>query len=369
MKVFWLFNHPAPYKVDFFNELGKEVELDVYFERASEKSRNRTFYSESPLSFSCHICSSFCWGEGNNYTREPIKALKKNHYDIIVLNGWRTLTEQRAIAFCKRHHLDYVFWINGGIIKSNESSLVRKIKKHYIKGASSYFSPDSNSSAYLVHYGADKDKIIIYPYSSIYEKDLVTAPLSKESKLALRKKLGLKGERIFISVGQFIERKNYKELISLFAKMDKEDVLYIMGEGSQKEEYEKLIDSLGLVNVHLLPYKPHNEVLEYFRAADCFVFFSKEDIYGHVVNEALSQALPVVSSKSVNAATHLLNNGENGFLIDLGNEEQIIGFLRLFPNKDMENGALKKATENTMEESSRFVSNAFKAMMEGKANK
>ncbi|MBO6285234.1 MAG: hypothetical protein J6O18_02835 [Bacilli bacterium] len=39
MRIFWLFNHPAPYKVEFFNRLGKNNELTVYFERASEAGR------------------------------------------------------------------------------------------------------------------------------------------------------------------------------------------------------------------------------------------------------------------------------------------------------------------------------------------
>ena len=359
MKVFWLFNHPAPYKVNYFNELGKQIDLDVYFERASEKSRNSIFYSEKPLSFSCHICNSKTWGEGNNYTREPIKALKKNKYDIIVINGWRTLTEQKTIAYCRRHKIPYVFWINGGIANPKEGAFKRHIKTHYIKGADLYFSPDENSASYLAYYGADKNKIVCYPYSTVFEKELSNEPISLEKKKQLREKLGLKGEGIYFSVGQFIERKNYKTLIRLWKLMDPSDSLYILGEGEQKGEYEALIQSLDLHNVFLLPFKPHEEILEYFKAGDCFVFLSKEDIYGHVINEALSQALPVVSSKYVNAALHLIESGQNGYLVDLDNEEEIIRLLRSFPNKTMEENALKVARNNTMEKSAQFFVDYF----------
>ncbi len=359
MKVFWLFNHPAPYKINYFNELGKQVDLDVYFERASEKSRNSIFYSEKPLSFSCHICASKAWGEGDNYTRDPVKALKKNRYDIIVINGWRTLTEQRTIAYCKRHKIPYVFWINGGIVKPNEGIFKRLIKTHFIKGAKLYFSPDENSASYLTYYGADKDKIAYYPYSTVFEKELPNGPIDLKEKKTLRETLGLKGERIYFSVGQFIERKNYKTLIRLWRLMNPSDSLYILGEGEQKEEYESLIRSLDLHNVFLLPFKPHEEILKYFKAGDCFVFLSKEDIYGHVINEALSQALPVVSSKNVNAALHLIKNGENGYLINLDNENENASLLRGFPNKTMEENALKVARDNTMEKSAQFFVDYF----------
>ena len=366
MKVFWLFNHPAPYKVDFFNELGKHVELDVYFERGSEKSRNKDFYSEQASSFSCHICSSIAWGEGNNYAPEALKALKKNHYDVIVINGWRNYTEQRAIAYCKRHKLPYVFWINGGIIKPNESKLSRRTKTHFIKGADLYFCPDANSASYLTHYGANPKSVVLYPYSTIFEREVLQAPLSQEDKQKLRKELRLKGKRIYLSAGQFIERKNYKQLIHLWAKMEPSDSLYILGEGPQQEEYEKLIGELGLKNVFLLPFKKHGETLRYMQAADCFVFLSKEDIYGHVINEALSQGLPVVSSKGVNAACHLIKNGENGYLIDLDKEDEIVAFLRGFPKKDMEFAALSTSRDNTIEKSAGFFLDYFSSKENGK---
>ncbi len=359
MKVFWLFNHPAPYKVNYFNELGKQVELDVYFERASEKSRNNLFYSEKPLSFSCHICDSKAWGEGNNLTNEPIKALRKNQYDIIVINGWRTLTEQKTIAYCKRHKFPYIFWINGGAINHHEGALKRCIKTHFIKGANLYFCPDENSSHYLTYYGAEESKIVRYPYSTIFERELNNAPLNAEAKKQLREKLGLVGKRVYLSAGQFIERKNYKALIRLWKSMDSSDSLYVFGEGEQKQEYEALIDTLGLKNVFLLPFKPHEEILEYFKAGDCFVFLSKEDIYGHVINEALSQALPVVSSKKVNAALHLIKNKENGYLVDLDDEAEIIGVLRSFPNKTMEEKALEVAKNNTIEKSAKAFVDYF----------
>ncbi len=351
MKVFWLFNHPAPYKVDFFNELGKYVDLDVYFERPSERSRSKDFYSEEALSFSCHICSSLSWGEGNNYTREPIKALKTNHYDVIVINGWRNYTEQRAIAYCRRHKLPYVFWINGGIAKPKENPIARLIKTHYIQGAESYFAPDEKSAAYLTHYKAPEERISLYPYSTIFEKDIADKPLSKEEKQKLRNGIGLKGKRVFVSAGQFVERKNYKRLIQIWAKMDPSDSLYLLGEGAQKREYEALINSLKLNNVFLLPFKKHAKLFDYFRAADCFVFPSKEDIYGHVINEAMSQALPVVSSRAVNASSHLIKDGINGCLADFNNDDEIIRVLRAFPNESMGIAAVLTARENTIEKS------------------
>ena len=51
MKVLIVFNHPAPYKINFFNELSKHIDLDVIFERVKERDRSKLFYSEKKCDF------------------------------------------------------------------------------------------------------------------------------------------------------------------------------------------------------------------------------------------------------------------------------------------------------------------------------
>lgn len=359
MKIFWLFNHPAPYKVNLFNFLGQKADLEVYFERGGEKGRNAVFYSQKAINFKARMCKSISFGKMDNISSDPIAALKSSKYDVIILNGWRTLTEQKTIAFCKKRKIPYIFMINGGIIRSHELVSFRRYKRHFIKGAKAYLAPDENSAHYLTYYGADADKITLYPYSSIFKDELVDAPLSADQKQALREKLGLEGKKIYISAGQFIPRKNFVELIKIWANRPKEDSLYILGEGKDKKKLEALIAKLRLENVHLLPYKKHDEILSYFAASDCFVFLSKEDIYGHVINEALSQALPVVSSSCVNAAKRLIIDGENGYLIPLNDEKAINEKLSLFPNEEFSKKALAKSKENTLEESAEFLYSYF----------
>lgn len=365
MRIFWLFNHPAPYKVDLFNVLGRTSDLEVYFERASEGGRNSTFYAEKAKNFSAHLCHSLSWGPFNNYTHDPIKALKKNHYDVIVLNGWRTVTEQRTIAYCKRHHVPYVFAINGGLIPEKENHLYRKIKTHFISGAEAYLSPNKRSGQYLTHYGAEESRISYFPYSSVFESELLTRPLSFEEKEAKRRELGIVGKRVYCSAGQFIPRKNFPFLIQIWTKMPSDATLYLLGEGPLKEECQRQIDSLGLKNVFLLPYHPHKELFEFFKACDAFVFLSKEDIYGHVVNEALSQGLPVVSSPCASAAGNLLENGKDGFIVPLDDEEKIIEALLRFPDEAMSKGAIETARKNTIEISASFHQKFFEEYARG----
>ena len=351
VKAFWLFNHPAPYKVDFFNLLGKEIDLDVIFERAYEKGRNDEFYSRKPINFACEIAKSIYLGGIDNYTGLPVKRLKNNAYDVIVINGWRTLTEQKTLRYLKKKKIPYVFHINGGIINATEAKWKTSYKRKYISGASLYLAPDEESANYLIHYGADPEKIKLYPYSTIFENETADHVASPEEKEKARKEFGLEGKRLYVSVGQYIDRKNYLFLIRLWKKMEKEDHLYIVGEGPLKETYEKTIAGEGLTNVHLVPYMPHEQLFPYIRAFDAFVLLSKEDIYGHVVNEAMAQGLPVIATTGVNAAKNLIQNEINGFVVPLDDEEKTFHALNGIHNPNMAEKSLNVAKENTMEKS------------------
>ena len=364
MKIFWLFNHPAPYKVDLFNELGKQTDFFAVFERSSEGDRNPIFYDREAVNFKTHFCKGIKLGVLNSYTSEPVKLLKQDNYDIVVLNGWRMIGERKAIRYCKKHHVPYVFAINGGIVPKKENPLIAKIKTKYISGASSYLCPDEKSKEYLIHYGADESKIHLFPYSTVHQDEMLLCPYSEKQRRTLQDHYRILANRLFVSVGQLIERKNYGQLIDIWKNMPKDDVLVILGDGPLAEELRGLVKKLGLYNVYLLGHVDHQTSLEMMRMADAFILLSKEDIYGHVINEAMSQGTPVIAPTTMNAACHLIQNGQNGFLVDLENEEGILEALRSEFTEAMGQAAIEVAKQNTIEESAKWHMEFFRHYLE-----
>lgn len=367
MRVFWLFNHPAPYKVEFFNRLGRLCELTVYFERATEKGRNAIFYSNKALSFNAKIGNPLPLGGYNSWSREPARFLAKHHqeFDVIVINGWRTFTEMNVISLCKKKGIPYVFYINGGIYKEKENPVFRYFKRRYLQGADHYLAPDNNSANYLTFYGVEESRITIYPYGSVSNDEVLRHPVSKGQKQKLRKELGLDGEKVFVSSGQFIDRKNFEQLIALWSKLPKSYSLYITGEGPKKKKYLSLIKELGLENIHLVPYLDRKGLFSYFQAADAFILLSKEDIFGHVVNESMSQGLPAIISDKVNAGKAFIQEGVNGHLVDLENEEGIINAILDIDSLSPE-ACLEVARKNTYDESASFHIGYFKSLLKEK---
>ena len=347
MKVLIVFNHPAPYKVRLFNELANYFDLEVIFERTKASDRPDAFYNAKDFNFKYTILKRGAFAKENSNTGELIKIIKARHqeFDVIIMNGYKQITEMRAIRYMRKHHIPFVQHINGGVVK-NDSWLKKKIKTYFISSACHYFSPCEQADEYLIHYGANPNAISHYIYSTIYEKEILPKPLTTKEKEELREKFNLPKGDLYISASQFIKRKNNVQLIECFKDLNA--TLLLVGEGEEKKEYEKLIKNNNQNNVIIRPFMKRNDLLEVMKCCDGFITLSNQDIYGHTTNEAFSMGLPVLSSNKVIGSLHLIKDGKNGFLVDLSQNNEIIEKIKKLKTISSEE-ALKTARENTIE--------------------
>ena len=349
MKVLIVFNHPAPYKINFFNELSKSLDLTVIFERVKERDRSKLFYSEKKCDFNVEKVNGISFGNENYFSNDIVKHIKKNKYDLIIMNGYSTIAEMKAIKYLKKHNIKYVMYINGGIIKQDEPKWKKHLKTKYLSGASYYFSPDNRSNRYLEYYGADPKKILNYPYSTIHESEIVNTKLSKEEIQKRRQEHSFECKNLYVSCGQLIKRKNYFELIKVWKEQPKDNLLVIIGDGKEETKYEEYIKENNITNVKIMGFLPRKSLFEIYQIADAFVFSSHEDIYGHVINEALSQGIPVVSTPNVNASQHLIKNGKNGYIIDSIDSEEFKTSIKDVLSLNAFDACVETAKENTYE--------------------
>lgn len=348
-KVLIVFNHPAPYKVRLFNELTKEVDLTVIFERDNASDRNKCFYEEKEYRFKSIKIKGLKIGKENFISSGIVKHLKNNKYDLIIMNGYSQFAEMKAINYLIRHKIPYVLYINGGIIKRKERKIRRNLKTKFISNASYFMSPDKNSNEFLKYYGADENVIFNYPYSTLYKKEILPTPLSKDEKLLLRKQHTINEEKVFVSCGQLIKRKNYLELVKCWKDFDQKYGLYIAGEGPQRKIIQKYIDDNKMHNVHLVGYMKHFDLFNFYHMCDGFVFPSSEDIYGHVINEAMSQGLPVISTPNVNASKNLIKDGYNGYIVNSILSDDFKNAVASIAGSNLGQNAINTAYENTIE--------------------
>jgi glycosyltransferase involved in cell wall biosynthesis len=131
---------------------------------------------------------------------------------------------------------------------------------------------------------------------------------------------------VFLFSGQMIERKGVDVVLAAFeriAQRNEKVALLLLGDGPRKTEYENGIPEHLRPRVHFTGRLSQNELPAHFAAADVFVFPSRHDGWGVVVNEACGAGLPVIASRQTGAALDLVGEGGNGFLLDC---EDIEGF-------------------------------------------
>ena len=127
-------------------------------------------------------------------------------------------------------------------------------------------------------------------------------------------------ERIkFLTVGRLTRLKGIDVVLKALSGLkDYEWTLDILGEGSQREELERLSNELGLNDRVKFHGDTNKEKVELFMAeASCLLFPSYQEGMGLVVLEALALGLPVIASDL--EALQELSSGE---LIPAGNVEK-----------------------------------------------
>ena len=150
---------------------------------------------------------------------------------------------------------------------------------------------------------------------------------------------------MIIAIGSFIKRKGMDILIKASKELDNNIKVYIIG-GEITAEYENMLNNLHIDNVTFVNFMEKEKLLNYYRAADLFVLPTREDIWGLVINEALANGLPVITSKYCGAGLELIKNDYNGYIID--NNESPIEYANRINEYCSNDELLKSMSKNSL---------------------
>ncbi|WP_027218057.1 glycosyltransferase family 4 protein [Butyrivibrio fibrisolvens] len=322
MKVLFLANIPSPYRVEFFNLLSQQCDLTVVYERRIASDREDDWYIDTETKYKVHFLKGIDYSNDASIAPGVVNFLCKGKYDIIVVSGYSSVTQMLTIMTLKMRHIPYILNVDGGMIKK-ESKFKYWYKKKLVSGASAYLSTGRECDKFLVHYGAEEDKLRRYPFTSIRKSDIIPKVLSAEEKRAYKEKINCNYKKMILSVGQPIHRKGFDILIKAVAKLNISDLgVYIVG-GEPNDECAELVKELKTSNIHFVPFMKKAVLADYYKAADLFVFPTREDIWGLVINEAMSYGLPIVTTDKCNAGLELVKSGNNGYIIQSEDVEKL----------------------------------------------
>lgn len=335
---------PAPYRVAVFEAMAKYYELDVFYEYANTEERSKDYVIKG-ASFSFYFLPIM---NNKNIFASKCKNLRK--YDF-VLDYNAGLKNGAILALAaKIQRIPYFINNDGGFVR--HSFFKDILKRTLFSGASLCLAGGEVSREYFKAYGVKDEKIRIHNFTSLTEGDVLDHLPDQVEKNLIRRKFNIPLEKVIvIAVGQFIPRKGFDLLLRSWKDIITKGHthLLLIGGGSNRAEYEAYIQENGIQDITIIDFLPKDTLIQYYQASDIFVLPTREDIWGLVINEAMSQGLPVISTQMCLAAKELVVPEVNGFLYEVKDTEKLTEYLNMLVSDETLRKAMGRRNIEKME--------------------
>lgn len=354
-RVWLLTNAPSPYQVELLTETARqrEVDLQVRFMRVPEDSiLNSRRDASLPYRELAGLAPRQWRDEFRLHPRAVWEALRGD-FDVYILSGlYTSVTFLTCAAALSLRGKPWAVWLEqphpltpasrgvqppgsqgrgwrrmGSRFAQNIRGFVlRRLlrRSHRVIGIGS-----AAVEAYR-ELGTDPDKLLMLPYCCDIQR---FAHVSQCDVDRIRDRYSLAEKTVFLFSGQMIERKGIDVLLRAFERLAEQNgrvALLLLGDGPLKQHYQHSVPARLRDRVHFAGFLQQEELPAHFAAADVFVFPSRRDGWGVVINEACAAGLPIIASRQTGAARDLVENGESGFVLDCEDVDGFAETMRFF---------------------------------------
>lgn len=132
-----------------------------------------------------------------------------------------------------------------------------------------------------------------------------------------------------ICVGRIETQKNHKYLIDIFSQINNDGwILQFVGDGSCRPELEEYVNALHMKKyVQFLGIR--NDVQSLLSESTIFAFPSLWEGFPNALLEAMAVGVPCISNNCQTGPSEIIQDGVNGFLINVGDMEEFKRKLRI----------------------------------------
>ncbi|MBI2167969.1 MAG: glycosyltransferase [Actinobacteria bacterium] len=142
-------------------------------------------------------------------------------------------------------------------------------------------------------------------------------------RAAARAALGLANRQVLLFAGRIQPLKGLELAVSVLARLENERAMLVVVGGpsgsdgpAELDRIRELVEDLAVgPQVRFVRPRPHDELADWYRAADVCLVPSRSESFGLVALEAAACGTPVVAS-AVGGLCSLVVDGETGFLVE-----------------------------------------------------
>ncbi len=347
-------------------ELSKIMDVSLILPFSDYQNIQKVKFKIAPLNEMTSIYKNFKAGgfselyediqhEIESYTKNVLRIVKTEKFDIIQANDW--ITARAGIAVKKMTGKPLVITMH-----STESDrtighpwpAIERQEKSAVQSADAIVAVSERLKGELIkNYGVKPEKISVI-YNAIDRAEFNLPRTNERSKIVLY-------------TGRLSPQKGIDHLIRAFktvTKNDKDALLYIVGEGPELKNLIELSIDLGLSDKVIFLGRVSDEDIDYFYSiARVFVMPSVSEPFGITALEAIASGTPAIVSIQSGVAELL----KNVFKVDFWDSDQmadmILGLLTYKGiNETMSAEAYKELTNLTWKDTANKFFNLYKKL-------
>ncbi|NOT36008.1 MAG: glycosyltransferase family 4 protein [Saprospiraceae bacterium] len=341
IKLAFYSNIPTPYQDDFFSALSNVSDFHAVFYDKSENDRNWILNS---VSYSRQILSNSLFArwiqkifKDFHYSHEIFSIAKNESAEWVILGGnYFALNNLIASIILKKRKKKIAFYSEpirqGNAIKNFLKIFYLRI---FLSRIDLIIGVGERAEQSYKSLGFANWKFVNIPYN-INNDSFERSGLSQQKLSELKDSLKLHDKIVILSSGSLIHRKGMDILLDVINDLPEylrnKLRCMILGSGPLMSEL-KAKDIHGIVN--FCGFQQKHDIPYFFALADIFLFCTRYDGWGLVVNEAIASGLAIITSEAA-GASEWIKNDVNGYKVNINDKDSVRNKLEyLLSNEDV----------------------------------
>jgi len=301
LKVAWVTNYAAPYRLPVWEALGESVELTIYTlateAQFAKGGHNRAseWMNVTARGFAIQPVRTRSWrrGEATHYRASRSDIAQWIDADAVVIGGWDSPAYLAAARRARRKGVPVIaFYESVRASHRFTAGPIARVRRRFFERADAIVTPGAGAT--------DAIRAMTPNAARIFEGfNAVDVEWIQRSTAAARAGRTARVGHHFLYLGQFVERKNLLAAVGAFlAIASPDDTFTLVGSGELADTLRAVGDPRVLVRTPVA-YAHLPELLAQFGT---LVLPSTDEVWGLVVNEALAAGLHAVVSSTAGVA-------------------------------------------------------------------
>ena len=315
----------APYRIDFYNALNANLNVEFFFYRRKSLAQNFNMdMLEEQCNFNPYYLDGYELGKSSRKICKGIYGiLKSNKPAIVIVPEFQILTIQILFyRFFFKKKFKIVSMCDDSydmIVNNNNFSIIHKYARKIITPFldNLIVVEPKVKDWYQQHYKKGIWFPIIRDENIEITNYKLVIPLSNE----LNEKYSLKNKKVILFVGRLVALKNLSRFLSAVENLKEDCVVVIVGSGEEEISLKQQAEKINK-NIIFTGRLEGDTLRAWYNVSDIFVLLSVLEAFGAVTNEALLAGNYVVVSEKA-GSNCLVEENVNGYVVDPYNIDQI----------------------------------------------